>query len=124
MIKVKCRKDGTFVVDVRGNPCHVTKEYYKELYEDIVNNREDSNKYCFEEDDTKPIKLFRDLTESEKLEADIIMLKKELFEEDYKVIKCYESFLTNQEYPYDINDLCEKRNIIRNKINELERLKK
>lgn len=45
----------------------------------------------------------------EKLEAD-----------DYKIIKCYESFLVGEEPPYDIKGLHEMRQSIRNEINRLQ----
>lgn len=39
---------------------------------------------------------------------------------DWKVIKCYEARLQDNELPYDINDLMAKRAAVRRKINELE----
>ena len=43
-----------------------------------------------------------------------------LAETDYKVIKCYEYSLVGLELPYDIQDLHEKRENIREEIRRLE----
>lgn len=51
----------------------------------------------------------------------IIKLKLELEKEDYKIIKCMEHQLLNKELPYDIEDLHNKRNAIREEINKLEK---
>lgn len=47
-------------------------------------------------------------------------LKKQLRDDDYKVIKCYEFSLVGEEMPYDIVSLNSKRQAIRDQINELE----
>ena len=47
-------------------------------------------------------------------------LKETLNKEDYKIIKCYELSLSGETLPYDIVSLHNKRQEIRNKINELE----
>lgn len=52
-------------------------------------------------------------------EQEIINLKAELEETDYKVIKCYEYQLAGLEMPYDITELHTNRQVIRDKINEL-----
>ena len=41
---------------------------------------------------------------------------------DWKIAKCYECSLMNQEAPYAITELHEKRQKARNRINELESL--
>lgn len=53
-------------------------------------------------------------------EIQINMLKEELNATDYKVIKCYEYQLTNKELPYDIEQIHIERQLIRDKIAELE----
>lgn len=58
--------------------------------------------------------------EIEAKHAKIEELKNELTSTDYKIIKCYEYALNNLELPYDAAALHEKRQIIRNKINEIE----
>lgn len=50
----------------------------------------------------------------------IDMLKQQLADGDYKIIKCYEADLTKTEMPYDINELITIRNSIREEINNLE----
>ena len=39
---------------------------------------------------------------------------------DWKVIKCYEASLAGHELPYDITELMEARQAVRDKINELQ----
>jgi hypothetical protein len=50
----------------------------------------------------------------------VVFLKNELSLDDYKIIKCYEAQLIGASMPYDINELINKRNLIRAQINELE----
>lgn len=44
----------------------------------------------------------------------------ELQNSDYKIIKCMEAFLCQEELPYNIKELHEQRNNYRNKINQYE----
>ena len=39
---------------------------------------------------------------------------------DWKIIKCYEASLAGHELPYDITELMEARQAVRDKINELQ----
>jgi hypothetical protein len=58
-----------------------------------------------------------------ELVADIKTLKAcelELQESDYKIIKCYEYSLAGIELPYDIQELHEKREAIRERIRILQ----
>ena len=55
-----------------------------------------------------------------ELTAQIISLKEELSETDYQVIKCAECTALNYEMPYDIEALHRSRQVLRDKINELE----
>lgn len=48
------------------------------------------------------------------------LLKEELKDDDYKIIKCYEASLVGDPLPYDINALHVKRQKIRDEINMLE----
>lgn len=52
----------------------------------------------------------------------IIKLQEELASSDYKIIKCYESFLVTEDMPYDIHSIHVERQNIRDKINELKAL--
>ena len=54
------------------------------------------------------------------VEDEINALKKELESTDYKIIKCSECQLLGQDMPYDVAELHEKRQAIRDEINELE----
>jgi hypothetical protein len=47
-------------------------------------------------------------------------LKKLLQETDYKVIKCYEAQLLNEEMPYNLQDLLAERKAWRDEINAIE----
>ena len=49
-------------------------------------------------------------------------LKTDLAETDYRVIKCYEASLLDEQLPYDIKELHARREEQRRKINELEAL--
>ena len=52
--------------------------------------------------------------------AKIKMLKKQLAESDYKIIKCMECQLAGEDLPYDIEKLHIERQAIRDEINLLE----
>ena len=51
---------------------------------------------------------------------EIERLKSELQESDYKVIKCAEAICLNEELPYNMTELHNERQALRDKINELE----
>lgn len=55
---------------------------------------------------------------------EITVLKQQLSESDYKVIKNMEAQLVNKELPYDSVALHAERQMLRDKINELEELLK
>ncbi|MEZ3420846.1 MAG: hypothetical protein K1V95_02855 [Eubacterium sp.] len=50
----------------------------------------------------------------------IEILKKQLTETDYQIIKCYEYSLAGKDLPYDITALHNERQALRDKINELQ----
>lgn len=52
----------------------------------------------------------------------ITLLKRELSQSDYKVIKCMEATLCGEELPYDIDALHGERDAIRKEINDLENI--
>ena len=52
--------------------------------------------------------------------SEIERMKSELQESDYKVIKCAEAICLNAELPYNMAELHNKRQALRDKINELE----
>lgn len=58
--------------------------------------------------------------DTQALRAEIQALKDSLAASDYKVSKCYEASLTGAELPYDIAALHKERQVVRDKINELE----
>lgn len=58
--------------------------------------------------------------DTQYLSEKIRKLKSKLAAEDYKIIKCYEASLLNQELPYDIQELHDKRQSLREQINQLE----
>lgn len=55
-----------------------------------------------------------------ELILDIESLKSELQDSDYKVIKCAEAICLNAELPYDMTELHNERQALRDRINELE----
>ena len=55
-----------------------------------------------------------------ELILDIESLKSELQESDYKVIKCAEAMAIGAELPYNMTELHNERQALRDKINELE----
>lgn len=59
-------------------------------------------------------------TPEEQKRQEIERLKQELAGTDYKIIKCSEYDLAGITLPYDINDLHVQRQILRDRINELE----
>ena len=52
--------------------------------------------------------------------SEIERLKSELQDSDYKVIKCAEAICLNAELPYNMTELHNERQALRDKINELE----
>jgi hypothetical protein len=58
-------------------------------------------------------------TRNEKLNT-LNELKKLLQDTDYKVIKCYEAQLGNEEMPYNLTELLAERKAWRDEINQLE----
>ena len=61
-----------------------------------------------------------DIEEGIPKSADIERIKSELQESDYKVIKCAEAMAVGAELPYDMTELHNERQALRDKINELE----
>lgn len=55
-----------------------------------------------------------------KKEQEIRNMEATLSNSDYKVIKCMEHQMLNMELPYDVNELNENRQAIRDQINTLE----
>lgn len=53
-------------------------------------------------------------------DLEIAELKNELARTDYRIIKCIEYYLAQQELPYDITTLHKERQRLRNRINDLE----
>lgn len=52
--------------------------------------------------------------------SEIDKLKKQLSDTDYKIVKCSEYQLAGKEIPYDIIDLHNERQVLRDQINILE----
>ena len=53
--------------------------------------------------------------------SEIERIKSELQESDYKVIKCAEAMTIGAELPYNMTELHNERQALRDKINELEK---
>lgn len=61
------------------------------------------------------------MTEKEKLEQKVRDLMSILSSSDYKIIKCYEYSLVNEDMEYDIKALHDERQKIRDEINTIEK---
>ena len=61
-----------------------------------------------------------DIEECVPKSEEIERLKSELQESDYKVIKCAEAMAVGAEMPYNVTELHNERQALRDKINELE----
>ena len=55
-----------------------------------------------------------------EIQAVIDSLKAQIAEGDYKVIKCAEAQLIGEEVPYNVAELHEQRQALRDKINKIE----
>ncbi len=55
-----------------------------------------------------------------KSKIQIEILKEQLTQSDYQIIKCYEYSLIGKELPYNMAELHNKRQEVRDKINELQ----
>lgn len=67
--------------------------------------------------------IYNPIPEAEvSVEEQISDLKAELSSTDYKIVKCSEYQLAGLELPYDISSLHAERQVLRDKINELENL--
>ena len=73
-----------------------------------------------QESDAEEYKISID-EQQENIHMEIEYLKSELQESDYKVIKCAEAICLNAELPYNMTELHNERQALRDKINELEK---
>lgn len=53
-------------------------------------------------------------------QSKIKILKSQLSDSDYKIIKCYEAFMRQLPLPYNLEELCAQRDLLRSEINQLE----
>lgn len=58
--------------------------------------------------------------DKQKLRREIESRKQQLSDSDYKIVKCYEASLLNKPLPYNVEELHQTRQQMRNEINELE----
>ena len=72
-----------------------------------------------EKEEQEREKLINDLT-TEMLECESRLSSSASDIGDWKVIKCYEASLQSKPMPYDIDDLMQKRQQMRNRINEIQ----
>ena len=77
----------------------------------------EKNKWVF--DENKYQEILNQEAEEEK-QAKIKELQSELNESDYKIIKCNEYKLAGLELPYNIEELHNQRQALRDEINELQ----
>ena len=89
------------------NPSEMNHEYlicYKLVDDEVI----------FDEDK------YNSLVDTNTKKKEISRLKAELASTDYQIIKCSECQLLGQDMPYDVAELHEKRQAIRDAINALE----
>lgn len=72
-----------------------------------------------EKEEQEREKLINDLT-TEMMECESRLSSSASDIGDWKVIKCYEASLQSKPMPYDIDNLMEKRQKMRNRINEIQ----
>ena len=82
---------------------------WNEINEEIAKKEAYNGEYTIEDDGVEKSK-------DEQIEE----LKKQLSATDYKVIKCAECQLLGEEMPYDVAELHQQRQAIRDEINTLE----
>ena len=82
------------------------------------------HRYVKIEDDGSYKNVYVVMTDRDKAVNQISLLKQQLADTDYKVIKNMEAQLVNEELPYDSVALHGERQALRDKINELEELLK
>lgn len=87
---------------------------YRDELEQELNDNEEKYKAWLE--------LAKKTEKETNAEEQIAKLQEELNNTDYKIIKCSEYQLAGLEIPYDIAELHETRQKLRNKINELQEL--
>lgn len=68
------------------------------------------------------LKKAKDTEAKENAKEEITKLQEQLNDTDYKIVKCMEYQLAGIEIPYNIAELHEKRQKLRDKINELQKL--
>lgn len=87
-----------------------------------------NGEFVFDADKWAAIEAQRAEQEAERAEAaringinaEIDSLKNQIGASDYQIIKCYEYFLNDLPMPYDVKEIHEERQAMRDKINELE----
>lgn len=85
---------------------------------------ETSNIFSFNKEEQRYEKTWVQKVNIVKINEQISLLKQQLLDTDYKVIKNMEAQLVNEELPYDSVTLHVERQVLRDKINELEELLK
>lgn len=101
------------------------KEFVPSVFNGELGEYDSPKPYYIEEGDSVLQKWEIISNDPAKIASKISLLKSELDESDYKVMKCYEATIANSdEMPYDTNELVESRQAKRDEINRLEALLK
>ena len=101
-------------------------EHKFENEEDFENFEEHfkPHKFLYIDGEIKDNPEYEDVLQEElqhnQIATEVAILKSQLAETDYKIIKCYEYSLVGMELPYDIQTLHEEREQIREQIREKE----
>lgn len=87
--------------------------FRENLAEDLENDEEKYQRW---------LELAKNKEKEENAAIEIAKLQEELNNTDYKIIKCSEYQLAGLDIPYNIAELHSKRQILRDRINELQEL--
>ena len=116
--EVTLRDDGSFVVTKNGLPYHVPNiEGFADEFKAITKYAE---KYPDKVKPEPPLPPPPPPDPFAVMQFEIEEAKQQLTDTDYKIIKCTEYQMEGLDLPYDIHELHETRQALRDKINELE----
>ena len=109
-------KDKSIILKIENVLSYTDKEVVTTncIYSPLADDVELSSK----EDCSETLR--KNLIQENEIESQITSLKSQLSSTDYKIIKCSEAQLLGEELPYDIASLHSERQVLRDKINELE----
>lgn len=103
------KKEKAYIYDMY----RIKTTFRENLAEELENDKEKYQKW---------LQLAKTTEERTNADIEIAKLQEELDSTDYKIIKCSEYQLAGLDIPYNIAELHTKRQILRDRINELQEL--